>query len=108
MSKAWLLAGALAMMAPGVALAQGNKAAIAAALADKDRPEADVSRDAGRKPGELLAFAGVKPGMKVGELLPGGGYFTRLLSRRWGRRASSISGCLPGRRPNVWRDSIPF
>ena len=84
MSKAWLLAGALAMMAPGVALAQGNKAAIAAALADKDRPEADVSRDAGRKPGELLAFAGVKPGMKVGELLPGGGYFTRLLSKAVG------------------------
>ncbi|MBN9144142.1 MULTISPECIES: class I SAM-dependent methyltransferase [unclassified Novosphingobium] len=88
MSKAWMIAGALALagtaMVPGAVLAQGNKAAIAAALADKDRPEADVSRDAGRKPGDLLAFAGVKPGMKVGELLPGGGYFTRLLSKAVG------------------------
>lgn len=88
MSKAWMIAGALALvgtaMVPGAVLAQGNKVAIAAALADKDRPEADISRDAGRKPGELLAFAGVKPGMKVGELLPGGGYFTRLLSKAVG------------------------
>lgn len=93
MSKAWMIAGALAVMVPGAALAkdgmaQGGKAAIAAALADKDRPEADVSRDAGRKPGELLAFAGVKPGMKVGELLPGGGYFTRLLSKAVGPKGA--------------------
>ena len=33
-----------------------------------------------RKPAETLAFAGVKPGMVVGEFYPGGGYFTRMLS----------------------------
>jgi len=44
------------------------------------RPEADTNRDAARKPTEMLAFAGVKPGMKVADLLPGGGYFTRLFS----------------------------
>jgi predicted methyltransferase len=53
---------------------------IKAAVADTARPDADRQRDADRKPAEVLAFAGVKPGMKVGELIPGGGYYTRLLS----------------------------
>ena len=52
----------------------------AAVLADPIRPEADRVRDADRKPAELVAFAGVRPGDKVAELAPGGGYFTRVLS----------------------------
>lgn len=52
----------------------------AAILADAIRPEADRVRDADRRPAELVAFAGVKPGDKVAELAPGGGYFTRILS----------------------------
>jgi predicted methyltransferase len=54
--------------------------AIAAAIASP-RPKADTDRDAARKPGELLAFAGIKPGDKIGDLMPGTGYFTRLFSR---------------------------
>lgn len=50
------------------------------AVADTTRPAADTDRDAERKPAEVLAFAGVKPGDKVGEFIPGGGYYTRLLS----------------------------
>lgn len=53
---------------------------ITRAVADSARPEADRARDAERKPAESLAFAGVHPGQKVAELLPGGGYFTRLFS----------------------------
>ncbi|MGO9804940.1 MAG: class I SAM-dependent methyltransferase [Steroidobacteraceae bacterium] len=53
---------------------------VTAALADPARPAADKERDANRKPGETLAFAGVKPGDWVLELAPGRGYFTRLLS----------------------------
>src|SRR3954470_8517484 len=52
----------------------------AAVLADPIRPEADRVRDADRKPAELVAFAGVRPGDKVAERAPGGGYFTRILS----------------------------
>ena len=52
----------------------------ASVLADPIRPEADRARDADRKPAELVAFAGVRPGDKVAELAPGGGYFTRILS----------------------------
>jgi predicted methyltransferase len=52
----------------------------AAILADPIRPDADRARDSDRRPAELVAFAGVRPGAKVAELAPGGGYFTRILS----------------------------
>jgi predicted methyltransferase len=55
--------------------------AIAAAVADAARPESDRARDPNRKPAETLEFAGVKPGDVVAELLPGAGYYTRLLSK---------------------------
>jgi predicted methyltransferase len=58
--------------------------AITAAVADAARPAADKERDANRKPAEVLAFAGVKPGMTVAELAPGGGYYTRLLAKSVG------------------------
>ena len=53
---------------------------IAAAVADTSRPTTDSATDVIRKPAETLTFAGVKPGMLVGEFFPGGGYFTRMLS----------------------------
>lgn len=52
----------------------------AAELASAERPDADKARDADRKPGEVMAFAGIRPGLAVIELAPGGGYYTRLLS----------------------------
>ena len=55
-------------------------AAVKAAVANTSRPAADTARDADRKPAQVLTFAGVKAGDKVGELIPGGGYYTRLLS----------------------------
>jgi predicted methyltransferase len=57
---------------------------ITAAVADSNRPDADKLRDANRKPAETLAFTGVKPGAKIAELLPGGGYFTRIFSKAVG------------------------
>lgn len=59
-------------------------AAIAAAVADPIRPAADTARDAARKPAEIVAFAGVKPGDVIAEFLPGGGYYTRILARAVG------------------------
>jgi len=76
-----LLAGA-----PLIAAAPQVSRAIATAVASADRPEADKARDADRKPAEMLAFAGVRPGWKIAELAPGGGYFTRLLSLAVGER----------------------
>lgn len=59
---------------------------ITAAVADASRPAADTQRDADRKPAEVLAFAGVKPGDAVGELMPGRGYYTRLLCKIVGEK----------------------
>ena len=67
-------------LAMAAAQSTGLPKEIAAAVADPGRPTSDTSTDANRLPGETLAFAGVKPGMTVGEFYPGGGYFTRMLS----------------------------
>lgn len=69
-------------------IAAGSKipANIIAAVADPARPDADRARDVNRKPAECLAFAGVKPGDRVADLIPGGGYFTRLFSVAVGPR----------------------
>jgi predicted methyltransferase len=53
---------------------------IAAAIADARRPAEDTARDVNRHPAETLAFANVQPGARVGEIFPGGGYFTRLFA----------------------------
>jgi len=57
---------------------------IAAAIADPTRPAEDRARDAARRPAEVVAFAGVKPGDTVVDLIPGGGYFTRIFSKAVG------------------------
>ncbi len=75
---------ALASTALGLAVCASAGAAplgFGAALADPARPEADRARDADRKPGELIAFAGVRPGQTIAEIAPGGGYFTRILAK---------------------------
>jgi predicted methyltransferase len=74
-------------------------APIAAAVADTSRPATDTGRDAARKPAEMLALAGVKPGETVAELLPGGGYFTRMLSLVVGPKGH-VYALNPPPRPN--------
>jgi predicted methyltransferase len=46
-----------------------------------DRLEADRKLDGGRRPAELLTFLGVRPGMRLGELVAGAGYTAELLAR---------------------------
>ncbi len=73
-------AAGAALLSAGAALGAAAPAYVVSAVADSARPDGDRQRDADRKPADVLSFAGVKPGMKVGELIPGGGYYTRLLS----------------------------
>ncbi len=73
-------ASGVAILVAGAALADTVPAYVNAAVADSARPDADRQRDADRRPADVLAFAGARPGMKVGELIPGAGYYTRLLS----------------------------
>lgn len=71
------------------------------AVADPARPADNKSADALRKPAETLAFAGVKPGMTVGEFYPGGGYFTRMLSDVVGPR-----GHVYGIENDKWKGAV--
>lgn len=56
-----------------------------AAVLNPTRPPGDRRRDANRKPAEVLAFLGIEPGMKVGELMAGTGYYTEILAAAVGR-----------------------
>lgn len=56
------------------------EAKLKAAMAADIRTEAEVERDANRKPVETLEFFGLRDDMKVVELLPGGGWYTKLLA----------------------------
>ena len=57
---------------------------IKAAVHNPIRPEKDRGRDVNRKPAQVLAFARVRPGLKIGELEPAGGYYTRMLCKAVG------------------------
>lgn len=75
------IAFALAGCAAVTPLSQDN---IAALLAAPDRTEADRQLDARRKPADLIAFAGLAPGMRVLDLGAGGGYSSELVARAVG------------------------
>jgi predicted methyltransferase len=53
---------------------------IVAAIADPRRPEADTARDILRHPAEVVAFTGARPGWRVADIGPGGGYYSRLFA----------------------------
>ena len=88
MHRRRLAAGGLAMaLLAGPSWARAQSAAtpaIAAAVADPGRPARDRFRDERRKPALTLAFAGVRPGLKVAELIPGNGYYSRLIAKAVG------------------------
>ena len=73
---------------------------IVAAVADPARPQADRDRDADRKPAECIAFAGLKPGQRIADLLPGGGYFTRIFSGVVGPKGQ-VFAVAPPKRPDA-------
>ena len=67
---------ALAPMKPEPTAAE----TLAEALATASRSAEDKARDAGRKPADVLAFLGVKPGMTVLDEFASGGWYTEALS----------------------------
>ena len=52
----------------------------AAVLASPVRTDEDRARDEARMALQTLSFTGVQPGWKVGDMIIGGGYFTRIFS----------------------------
>lgn len=51
-----------------------------AAMAGEVRSEQERERDRNRRPAETLDFFGITPDMKVLELIPGGGWYTKILA----------------------------
>ena len=73
---------ALAMpICAGGAAAQERTGDYGAIVAAPDRSDADRQTDARRDPLKLLAFIGVRPGMKVLDMGAGGGYSSELMAR---------------------------
>src|ERR1700704_7126751 len=83
-NRTFILAAAMtALLSPSTLVlgAQAVSPDIAAAIADPSRPQANKDLDDKRHPAELLTFIGAKRGDKISELVPGGGYVTRLLAK---------------------------
>jgi predicted methyltransferase len=75
--KTMLLSALLILVAPAFA---ADPTPIEASIASTQRTDKDRERDAREKPAEVMAFAGVKPGMTVVDMFAGGGYYTELLA----------------------------
>jgi predicted methyltransferase len=56
------------------------EAKLEAAMASEVRTEREIERDRNRMPAETLRFFGLRDDMRIVELLPGGGWYTRLLA----------------------------
>lgn len=82
-TKGWLIATALTVLSAGCAT-HPPAPDFQALVASPDRSEADRATDARRKPVQMLAFYGVRPGMQVLDISAGGGHNTELLARAVG------------------------
>ena len=65
------------------------------AVASSERLKSDASRDASRKPAEILSLLGIKSGMNVIDLSSGGGYYTDIISRVVGKDGKVYSHNTP-------------
>lgn len=65
--------------------------AVAAAVANPQRPAEDLAKDADRKPAQVLTFFDIKPGMTVLDLFSGGGYYTEILNSLVGEDGKVIA-----------------
>ena len=101
MKLSLFIALTLLALSTGGALAAHAPPYVTNAVADATRPKDDTAADVLRDPADTLAFAGVRPGMVMGELFPGGGYFTRMLSDVVGPR-----GKVYGLENAGWKDAV--
>ena len=83
------LVGAAMLVAVPVVAAAPDKA-VAAAVADKSRLAENRKLDDGRRPADVLAFAQVKRGSTVADLLAGNGYYSEMLADLVGPKGTVI------------------
>ena len=77
-----------------------SKERIAEILASPDRSEADRTNDLRRKPDQMLAFIGIRPGTTALDLSAAGGYTTELLARSVGPAGRVYGQSAPPRDPS--------
>jgi predicted methyltransferase len=65
-------------------------------LASDSRAAEDRARDAGRKPSRVIEFLGIKPGMRVLDIIAAGGYYTEVLSLAVGPEGQVVAQNPPG------------
>jgi predicted methyltransferase len=75
LAAAWLCGVFVWLSAPAKAADEYD-----AAVKHAGRPAADSARDSLDHPADMLRLAGIKPGMKVADVLAGDGYYSELLS----------------------------
>ena len=76
----YILVSVLLLLSLSAQAANEIDAKVEAALAAEARPQAHRDRDRNRRPLQTLKFFGLKDDMRVLELLPGGGWYTRVLA----------------------------
>ncbi len=66
--------------APGFTATDEQNARMLKAMADPARPDSDRQDDAGRKPNQVIDFAGIESGATVIDMMAGRGYYTEVLA----------------------------
>jgi len=84
------------------------KAKLEAAMKADVRGEADTDRDRNRKPIETLEFFGLRDDMKVVELVPGGGWYTKLLAPVLAEKGELYIAYGAGRTAEALKDQSGF
>ena len=97
------LAAAAAAAITAATAAPATPSYIAAAVADSSRPAADVQRDGDRKPAEVIAFSGMKPGWTIADYIPGTGYYDRIFAGVVGPKGR-VYAFYPSEIPNFRKD----
>jgi predicted methyltransferase len=91
----------LLLLAGCAVVNKGEQPDYRAVVASPDRSEADRQTDVRRKPELLLAFTGVREGMKVLDMGAGAGYSTELLARAVGPRGTVYAQESPNGSPRA-------
>ncbi|MDT7933203.1 MAG: methyltransferase domain-containing protein [Sphingomonadaceae bacterium] len=102
----YLLVAAALLCAAAPAAAQMSPTA---AVADQQRPAEDRALDAGRKPAEVLAMMGLKPGMAVLDLVAGSGYYSELIADVVGPKGEVVAtnpAGLASRYAEMWKARV--
>lgn len=71
------------------------------AVNNASRPQSDRDRDSDRLPADVITFAGIKPGDKIADLMPGRGYFTRIFCAIAGDKGHVYAVTVPRTAPST-------